>query len=274
MCERFIKFIPSEEAFWLMHNKPNAFRLLTHIANTARRKPGHPDGLLVGQCHLESWEKYKLSEQEYRTAKQILVMRKHISIFLTNRTRQKSTTGSTTNSTLVQLCSNTIWDINPEVINDPINDRATTEQRPSNDKQEGIRKKKKVKKEEISPTPFFSISEIKCFFGDFVSLTKEQHSSLLSKHGEQFVEHMIDVLDAYKGSKHGSKEEKIALYGCDYAVMRKGGWVEKRTREDLSKDKSLENKKSYSSNFGSAPQDRRTKGIDGKPISSASEGKF
>lgn len=140
--ERFLKFIPSEEAFWLMECKPNAFRLLTHIANTARRYNGHPDGLTIGQCHLRSWTFYKLTEQEYRTAKEILVKRKHIKIIETNRTRKKSTTGVTTNSTLVELCSLTIWDINPEINNDQINDRATTEQRPSNDKQERIRKKK------------------------------------------------------------------------------------------------------------------------------------
>ena len=78
MSERFIKFIPSDEAFWLMHHKPNAFRLLSHIAYTARRFNGHPDGLIIGQCHLEHWKKYDLSEQEYRTAKAILSKRKHI----------------------------------------------------------------------------------------------------------------------------------------------------------------------------------------------------
>ena len=129
MFERFLKFIPSEEAFWLMENKPNAFRLLTHIANTARRYNGHPDGLTIGQCHLQSWTFYKLTEQEYRTAKEVLVKRKHIKIIETNRTRKKSTTGVTTNSTLVELCSLMIWDINPEECNDRINDRATTEQR-------------------------------------------------------------------------------------------------------------------------------------------------
>jgi hypothetical protein len=254
------------------------------------------DGLSMGQCHLGDHKSYGLTRSEYRTAKDILKNRKHIEIIETCRTRKnlsatpshehrqtlttdtttEMTTGLTTIGTLVQLCSSSVYDINIDLKNNHVDDpnnhpdrhRIATGSPPNRHEQER-KKVKKRKKEEISPTPFFSISEIKCFFGEFVSLTKEQHSSLLSKHGEQFVEHMIDVLDAYKGSKHGSKEEKIALYGCDYAVMKKGGWVEKRTREDLSKDKSLENKK-----FGSAPQDRRTKGIDGKPISSASEGKF
>jgi hypothetical protein len=143
MCSRFLKFIPSEEAFWLMHNKPNAFRLLTHIANTARRTPGHPDGLLVGQCHLRHWNHYKMTEREYRTAKDILVKRKHIIIIETNRTRQKSTTGTTTGSTLVQIISSTIYDINSESNDDRIDDRATTDRRLTDDKQEGLRMKKK-----------------------------------------------------------------------------------------------------------------------------------
>lgn len=145
MSDRFIKFIPSEEAFWLMHHKPNAFRLLAHIANTARRYNGHPDGLLIGQCHLQHWKFYNLSEQEYRTAKKILVERKHIIIIETNRTRKKSTSGTTTASTLVHLCSSTIWAINPEEINDRINDRATTDQRQT--------RKKKKEEEDHHPYP-------------------------------------------------------------------------------------------------------------------------
>ena len=145
MSERFLKFIPSEEAFWLMQHKPNAFKLLAHIANTARRTNGHPDGLSIGQCHLQSWTFYKMTEQEYRTAKQILIQRKHIIIIETNRTRKKSTTGTTTKSTLVQLCSTTIWDINLDDSNDRINDRATTEQRQT--------RKNKKEKEDHHPNP-------------------------------------------------------------------------------------------------------------------------
>lgn len=140
MSERFIKFIPSEEAFWLMKHKPNAFNLLAHIANTARRTNGNPDGLLIGQCHLQSWSFYGLTEREYRTAKQILVQRKHIIIIETNRNRQKSTTGTTTRSTLVQLCNSTIWDINSENKDDLNDVRETTERRQTRKKQECIKK--------------------------------------------------------------------------------------------------------------------------------------
>jgi len=196
MSERFIKFIPSEEAFWLMDNKPNAFRLLSRIANTARRSNGNPDGLNIGQCHLQHWTKYNLTEREYRTAKDILVKRKHIKIIETNRTRQKSTTGSTTGSTLVQLISSTIYDINQETNDDRIDDRATTDRR-----QTRIYKKEKeihIRNREID-------SRATALLADFCSsllknlpsfdqdrLPKGQTqlqalSKLLTKHGEEKV---------------------------------------------------------------------------------------
>jgi hypothetical protein len=139
MSERFIKFFPSEEAMWLLDNKPNAFRLLAHIAKTARRYNGHPDGLTIGQCHLEHWTKYNLTEREYRTAKDILVKRARIKIVETNRTRKKSTTASTTKSTLVQLLDSMVWDINPDDKDDRNDDRETTDRRLTDDKQDDIR---------------------------------------------------------------------------------------------------------------------------------------
>ncbi len=141
MSQRFIKFIPGPEAEWLISNKPNAFLLLTIIAQRARRMNGNPDGLTIGQAHIGDWKACGLTEQEYRTAKEILLSRKYIKIVETCRTRKKSTTGTTTKGTLVQLICNTIYDINIICDNDRINDRATTDQRPTNDEQERIRKK-------------------------------------------------------------------------------------------------------------------------------------
>lgn len=246
MCNRFIKFIPSEEAFWLMENKPNAFRLLAHIANTARRTPGHPDGLSIGQCHLQSWKSYKLTEKQYRTAKQILVMRKHIRIILTNRTRQKSATGSATNSTLVEICNGTIWDINPESEGDSIGDRGATEGRPKGDKQE-VKKVKKEKENrgegEAPPSPI-PVSFPKVKFRELVELTQEQHDSLLAIHGQEFLTHMLDVLDAYKGSNN-------ATYKSDYHVMKQGGWVIDRARKSFKQDTK------YEKPFPNAPESNK-----------------
>lgn len=261
MSERFIKFIPSEEAFWLMQHKPKAFLLLSHIANTARRYNGHPDGLIIGQCHLQHWTFYGFTEREYRTAKDILVKTKHIIIIETNRTRQKSTTGSTTKSTLVQLCSLTIYDINSETTDDRNDDRPTTDRRPTDDKQERIRKKKKEKEDNITPTPSFPLpSKIK--FRDHVELTQTEHDSLLAKHGQEFFTKMLDALDAYKGSTG-------KVYKSDFYTMKDGGWVVERVKKDLlnqKNDNEKANKSSPGSKSSGDPKPSNTKFQPGRVL--------
>jgi hypothetical protein len=233
MSERFLKFIPSEEAMWLLDNKINAFRLLTHIANTARRYDGHPDGLKIGQCHLQHWKKYNLTEREYRTAKDILVKRSLIKIIETNRTRKKSTTGSTTGSTLVELCGLTVWDINPESNDDRIDDRATTDRRLTDDKQERIRKIRKNKN--TTPNPPSDFSE-KRNFRENVALTQKEFDTLLSQNGQKTLDEMLDILDAYKGSTGKA-------YKSDYHTLVPSGWVAKRILEDASKIKPITERK-------------------------------
>jgi hypothetical protein len=229
MSERFLKFIPSDEAFWLMQHKPNAFYLLSQIANTARRSNGGPDGLMVGQCHLKASYKYGLTEGEYRAAKKMLISRNHIKIIETNRTRQKSTTGTTTESTIVELISSTVYDINSETNDNRNDDRTTTERQLNDNKQEGIRKKKNDKKEEQPHTP--SLSKIK--FREFVELTQVEHDSLLAKHGSDFLNLMMDKLDSFKGSTG-------KVYKSDFHTMKEGGWVFNQVKKDSQETKKPE----------------------------------
>ncbi len=160
---RFIKFIPSDEAMFLLIHKPNAFRLLTIIADRARRENGLADGLNSGQCYLGDWEACGLTEKEYRTAKTILVNRGHIKIIETCRTRKKQSNsfnlekskksateqaiGRATVGTLIELISLTVYDINSnkegDRMGDRMGDRGATEGRPRGDKQEGTRKNNK-----------------------------------------------------------------------------------------------------------------------------------
>jgi hypothetical protein len=113
MSKKFLKLFHSDEVAWLANEKPNALILLYFIAENAREYDGHPDGLLIGQCHIGNLKRYGLTQQEYRTAKKILVLRKHIKIIETSRTRKKSIDGTTTPGTLVQIIS-PLWEINPE----------------------------------------------------------------------------------------------------------------------------------------------------------------
>ena len=108
-----IYLVSSPEANWLMLEKQNAFILLTFIAANARRYNGHPDGLKIGQCHVGNLKKLNMTQQEYRTAKKILILRKHIKVIETSRTRKQSTDGTTTIDTLVELISSTVWVIHP-----------------------------------------------------------------------------------------------------------------------------------------------------------------
>lgn len=268
--ERFIKFIPSEEAFWLMKEKPNAFLLLAYIANTARRANGHPDGLTIGQCHLQSWTFYGLTEREYRTAKEILVKRKHIIIIETNRTRKKSTTGSTTASTLVQLCSLKIWDINPETNDDRKDDRPTTDRRLTDDKQEGIRKdisndiskKEDALRDGAHPAPPIRSKEF-LFFNfekwEFEGITEKDLSDwkIMYPHIDLSVE-LLKAAQWLKSNPSKSNKKNWRKYLT--------GWFGR------SND-SIENKKAFRTAGANSP-DKRTKNPDGSPIKTRAEDLF
>lgn len=265
MCNRFLKFIPSEEAMWLLDNKPNAFRLLTHIANTARRQNGHPDGLTIGQCHLQHWKKYNLTQQEYRTAKDILVQRKHIEIVETNRTRKKSTTGTTTASTLVKLISSMVYDINSEDGNDRINDRATTDQRLTNDKQEGIRISSSYEENiEIARSAAQPRSRKDLLSYDF---EKGQYEGILDKDLFEWasmfphIDLQVEILKSVNWLKSNPSK------------ARKKNWRKYLTGWLQRANEGTENKKAFRSAL-SANQDRRTRDITGKPVESPYTGRF
>ena len=212
MSKRFLQLIPSEETMYLVIHKPNAFRLLTIIATRARRENGHPDGLTAGQCHLGDWKACGFTEQEYRTAKDILIMRQHLKIVETCRTRKKSTNGTTTRGTLVELISSTVYDINSDSINDRINDRATTEQRPSNDEQERIRKNKKEEKEKIKKEKIEKIA-----FRPNVLMEQAQYDKLVAEHGKAKTEDFIERLSLYQYSR---AEDYASAYHTILSWMR------------------------------------------------------
>jgi hypothetical protein len=220
VSERFLKFIPSEEALYLLTQKGHAFRLLTIIAESARRYEGGTDGLKIGEALIGGHENYDMTESNYRSAKKILQRRSHIQITETCRNRKKVTTGVTTVGTRVKLLSSTVWDINSEQGNDRSNDRLTTDSRPTH---EELRKKKKDKKDKKEPqTPSFP----KIQFRENVQLTQNEFDSLFSKHGKDFLERMLDALDSYKGST--GKQ-----YKSDFHTMKEGGWVIERVKKDI-----------------------------------------
>jgi len=256
MSERFLKFIPSEEAMYLLTKKGHAFRLLTFIAESARRYEGAPDGLHIGESLIGGFKNYDMSERNYRTAKQILEDRRHIEIVETSRTRKKSTNGTTTEGTKVKLLSSNVYDINISETDDRSDDRPTIDRRSTDDE---LRKNKNIKKEKKGnpQPPFFSSLPEKKKFRELVELTQSEYDTLLAKHGQIFLDKMLDALDSFKGSSGKA-------YKSDYHTMKEGGWVVERVKKDLSLP-----------SFKSSPQvDRRTKNMDGTTIENPAKGIF
>jgi len=140
MSERFIKFYPCDELQWLLLNHSNAFLLLSLIATRARRFNGAPDGLIIGDALIGCSDlEPSLTRQNFRTALDKLVEFNYVKIISNGKRffeREKSTINITIKGTLVNLCKSTIYDINPEVANQRVNQRLTNDQPTGNHEQE------------------------------------------------------------------------------------------------------------------------------------------
>lgn len=254
MSNRFIKLIDSEEADYLQEYHPNAFLLLIHIAKRARRTKGSPLGLEIGEALIGDYLKAGIeTEMKYRTAKKILCERGHIKICETCRTRKSlqnlnetekcknATTKTTTKGTKVKILKSSICDINVENDNGIDNDRITTEQRPDNDEQERKNVKNEKKEKE---------KDKKEKFLEFVFLTLDEKALLVQKFGEGKALELIQRLNDYIGSK-GVK------YKSHYHTIL--NWHHRENTPALNGVKSV---------------DRRTKNIDGTPVTSPVDGRF
>lgn len=237
---RLIKFIPSEEAMWLLKNRAHAFCLLAIIAESVKRNEGDPYGLEIGEAFIGPCTKYGMTEKNYRNAKKILERIGQIKIVETNRTRKKSTSMPTTVSTKVKLLSSSIWDIGLNVDDD----RPATDQRLTDGKQEykeseeekeskkafinesistkgdaadlepakKVLKKRKPKTEKIERQPFVQTTEI-------------QHKALLDQHGDLLVSMFYKKLSEWKiGRGVGDRPN-------DYLAITR--WVIQAVKNDI-----------------------------------------
>jgi hypothetical protein len=213
--QRFIKFIPGPEEEFLS-TKPIAFTLLSLVAKRARRESGHPDGLEPGECYIGDHKSIGATRQEYRTALKLLVTRKHFKILETCRTRQKSTTGTTTVGTKVKLLSTSVWDINLEETNHHANHCPTTDQPPTNHEQErrrtnqeGIKKRTIVKESKIERLDFRSplleedlrnLIEFSKAYGIDRDIDSNDFSQWLKKYGKEKIDHHLALMMKNKQS--------------------------------------------------------------------------
>jgi hypothetical protein len=283
MSERFLQLNiendNNHEGDWLAVNHPKAFILLYFIARRARRIPGLIDGLELGMAKIGDWEKIGLSRQNYRTALKILTQYKFVEILETNRNRKnltmKSTTGSTTEGTLVRLLDRRIWDINIEQPNHSPNhspNHCLTTDQPRR------RKKKERIKKDISND--ISIKNIALRDGAHPA------SPIRSKD--------LLTFNFEKWEFEGFTEKDITDWKLMYShidlqveTLKAAQWLKnnpsknnkKQWRKFLSgwfgrANDSIENRKAYRSASGGSTQDRRTKDINGNPVDSPHTGRF
>jgi len=105
----------------LLMYHPNAFLLLTLIAMRARRTPNLIKNLDICECQLGDYKACGLTEQKYRTAKNILEKLNLATFETTNK------------GTIGKLINTDIYNINPESCNGQTNNQITNEQRTDNE---------------------------------------------------------------------------------------------------------------------------------------------
>ena len=190
MAERFIKFIPSEISDHLRSKHPFAFLLLQLVAERARRLPGDPSGLKVGEAYIGDYESIGATRGQYRHALVVLTQYKLLQIMETCRNRKKTTTGTTTVGTKVKLIDSSIWDLNLEDNNQWNNHPTTTEQPPNNHEQERNNNVKKEQQQPAAPVAVFSsLEKIKD-----PSVTDKEKLRISKKYDQPSVDNAVAVV--------------------------------------------------------------------------------
>ena len=261
--DRFIKFIPSQEALWLLKNKGHAFRLLAIVAEAARRYEGDPDGLKKGEAFIGGHKNYDMTEQNYRTAKKILERRQHLKILETSRTLQKSTNGVTTEATKVKLLSSNVWDINLDGGNERPNEWLTNDQRMANDKQESKEREEREDKHIAqTATPLRSKDVLSFDFEKwtFTGISEKDKADWVLMYPH--VDVRIEILKAAQWIKSNPSKGN------------KKNWRKYLTGWFQRGNESAENKKAYQAAKGTNGADRRTQDAQGKPVENQYDGRF
>lgn len=147
MSKPYIQLVRGEKTEDLIESSPNAFLLLSIIALRARRTPNFMKGLDVCECMVGDYRKIGLSEQQYRTAKNVL----HHNGLVTFHTTNKGTVAKINNSD--------IYNINICQYNGQSNRPATGQQQASNGQantpattNKNVKKEKNVKNEKTPET--------------------------------------------------------------------------------------------------------------------------
>ena len=251
---RFLKYTPSEKSKWLRSKHPNAFLLLSLIAENARVFDGLPDGLIPGDAILGDYKAAGLTRQKYKTALAKLEELGIIEIVCVQhvwKKPRKLTTKITINSTLVNLKDSSVWDININIDNQHINHRATTEQPPSNHKQE--RKERRKKEEESTSSTYVTLEDKENFE---LELFKKNEEAMKNEivvafvHYCGFLKKTIEPFEFAKWLKFWDKDrvERNLVYSINKKTNDLTAYVQRSIMEDYASTEK-EKKNETSRNF-------------------------
>lgn len=187
MSDRFIKMMDSSKTDELQEYFPNAFLLLCYIARRARRTLDGKYGLEPGDAivgELESSRKSGLSKKAYRNALEKLEELGFIKTVFNpkNKKPQKRAIKRAIKSKVVQLCDDSIFDINREVRGEQMVDLRANWGRSEGDKQE---RKNEAECEESTSTSdddfFSSLNDFNLSIKEKIKISKEFDEKLISK---------------------------------------------------------------------------------------------
>lgn len=82
----------------------------------------------------------------------------------------------------------------------------------------------------MTPASSSKKKQDKVNFREKVTLTQKEYDTLLEKNGKEFLNKMLDKLNAYKCSNGKT-------YESDYATMHDGGWVKKEIQKEIPNSK-------------------------------------
>ena len=226
MSERFIKYIPSEKSAWLRKHYPSVFLLLSLAIEQARWSEDILDGLLPGDAILGNYEDAGLTRKQYRTALDKGIELGYWEVVFNQKDKNlvkspKRAIKRAIKSIVINITNSSIWDLNIPIKGQDIGQRGANTGPTKGHKQRKIKNVKK-EKEEQPQTP----SSFKIKFRENVELTQIEFDSLLAKHGQIFLDKMLDALDSYKGSTGKT-------YESDYYTMKEGGWVIERVNKEM-----------------------------------------
>lgn len=122
MSNGFLKLNRKDRTNWLLQHYPNAFLLLSYIALHARYTNDDLDGLLIGDAIIGNPKLCGLTRKKYRGALDKLIEFGFIEIVYCQKAKksktQKRAIKRAIKGQVVNLLDNSVWDINPQIIND------------------------------------------------------------------------------------------------------------------------------------------------------------